>query len=107
MEESHHHNDVCSPLHRSESINNIPAAIKQHRSSRTLKKFERKPTWDHLEVAAKRHYNDQDKTQIKSGIVPDVVEMSDFNFLKLHLLNHFSDHICHHGNLFYASSGNP
>jgi hypothetical protein len=46
-------------------------------------------------VAAKRHHIDEDKAQIKSEIV------------KMHLLQHFSDHICQLGKLLNASSELP
>ena len=42
--------------------------------------------------------------QIRSEIAHHLVDESDFDFVKMHLLNHFSDHIPQHGNLLNVSS---
>jgi len=65
------------------------------------------PTLSNLWVAAKRHYVDEDKMLIKSEIAQHVVDKLDFNFVTMHLLNHFSDHIRQHRNLLNASSELP
>jgi hypothetical protein len=38
------------------------------------------------------------KGQIKSKIAQHLVDESDFNFVMMHLLNHYSDHVCQLGN---------
>jgi hypothetical protein len=58
-------------------------------------------------VAAKRHHIDEDEAQIKSEIAQHLVDYSVFNFVKMHLLQHFSDHICQLGKLLNASSELP
>jgi len=65
------------------------------------------PAWNNLSVAAKRRRVDEDKTQIESDIAQHLVDESDFNFVKMHLLNHFSDHIRQLGNLLNVSSELP
>jgi len=58
-------------------------------------------------VAAKHRRIDQDKPQIKSEIAQHHVDESDFNSVKMHLLNHFSDHMCQPGNILNVSSELP
>jgi len=58
-------------------------------------------------VAAKRRHIDEDKTQIESEIAQHLVDESDFNFVKMHLLIHFSDHIRQLGNLSNVSTALP
>jgi hypothetical protein len=60
--------------------------------------------WSNLAVSAKRRRVDEDKTQIQSEIAQHLVNKSDFNFMKMHLLNHFSDHIRQLGNHLNVSS---
>jgi hypothetical protein len=48
---------------------------------------------NNLSAAAMCHHIDTDKMQIKSEIAQHPVDESDFNLMKIHLLNHFSDHI--------------
>jgi hypothetical protein len=69
--------------------------------------WESDPAWNNLSAAAKRRWVDEDKTQIESEIAQHLVDESDFNFVRMHLLNHFSDHICQLGNLFNVSSELP
>jgi len=71
------------------------------------KKRESDPTWNNLSAAAKRRRIGEDKTQIESEIAQHLVDKSDFNFVKMHLLNHFSDHMCQLGNLLNVSSELP
>jgi len=68
---------------------------------------ESNPIWHNLPAAAKRRCVDEDKMQSKSEIAQHLVDESDFNFVKMHLLNHFSDHPCQLGNLLTISSELP
>jgi len=45
--------------------------------------------------------------QMKSEIAEHLVDESDFNCVKMHLLNHISDHMCQLGNLKNTSSELP
>jgi hypothetical protein len=65
------------------------------------------PAWNNLSVTAKRRRVNKDKTQIESDIAQHLVDESDFNFVKTHLLNYFSDDICQLGNLLNVSSELP
>jgi hypothetical protein len=49
--------------------------------------LESTPAWINLSVAKKRLCIDQDKTLIKSEIVQYLVNKSDFNFVKMAVLN--------------------
>jgi len=62
------------------------------------------PTWNNLSAAAKRGQVDEDRTQIESEIAQHLVDESDFNFVKMDLLNHFSDHIRQLGKPLNVSS---
>jgi len=57
------------------------------------KERESDPARNNLPAAAKRRPVDEGKTQIESEIAQHLVDKSDFNFVKIHLLNHFSYHI--------------
>jgi len=65
------------------------------------------PTWNNVSVAAKGRRIEEDKMQIESEIAQHLVDESDFNFVKMHLLNHFSENICQLGYLWNVSSKIP
>ena len=65
------------------------------------------PVWNNLSGPVKRHSVDQDKMQRVSKIAQNLVDESDINFVKMHLLNDFSDHICQLGYRCNASSELP
>jgi hypothetical protein len=65
------------------------------------------PAWNNLAVAAKRDRIDEDNMLIESEVAQHLVDESDFNFVKMHLLNHFSDHIRQLGNRLNVSSELP
>jgi len=56
------------------------------------------PACNHHSTAAKRCHIDKAKMQVKSEIAQHLVGKLDFNFVKLHLLNRFSDPIHQFGN---------
>jgi len=60
--------------------------------------------WKNLFVAANCRHVDDDNTQIECEIAQHYVDESDSNLVKMHLLNHFSEHICQLGSLFNAGS---
>ena len=62
--------------------------------------WESDPAWNNLSAAAKRHHGDDDPMQIATESAQHLVDESDFNFGKMHLLNYFPDHIRQLGNLF-------
>jgi hypothetical protein len=58
------------------------------------------PAWNNHSASAKCHRVDDDQRHIKSEIAQLLVDESDFDVVKIHILNQFSDHICQHFNLF-------
>jgi hypothetical protein len=65
------------------------------------------PAWNNLAVAAKRHRIDDNNMLIESEVAQHLVDESDSNFVMMHLLNHFSEHIRQLGNLLNVSSELP
>jgi len=65
------------------------------------------PAGNNHSVAAKGRGVNADKMQIESEIAQHVVDESDFHFEKMHLRNHFSNHIYQLGNLLNARSELP
>jgi len=65
------------------------------------------PAWNNLPAAATRRRVDEDTMQIESDIAQHLVDESDFNFVKMRHLNHFSDHIRQLGNLLNVRSELP
>jgi len=77
----------------------VSEALKKHHTFDTLEEWECNPTWNNLSVAAKYHRIDEAKTLIKSEIAQHFVDELYFDFVKMHLLNHFCDRICQLSNL--------
>jgi len=65
------------------------------------------PAWNNLSAASNSSGIDEDKTQIESESAQHLVDESHFNFVIMHLMNPFSDHICQLGNLLNVSSEHP
>ena len=98
-EEFHPEKDAFSQFRASKSTKMVSEALK---SQLTLDKQEEQNsncTWNNLSVTAMRRRVDEDKMQIESEIAQYLVDESDLNFVDIHLLNHFSDHIRHLGKL--------
>jgi len=107
LQEFHHHTDVLSRFCDSKSTQTVSKAFNKQLTQ--AKEGERKsdPARNHLPAAGKRHQVDEDKMKIELEIAQHLVDESDFNFVMIHLLNHFSDHIHQVGNLLEASSELP
>jgi len=106
-EEFHCHKDAFGVFSASKSTNKISEALKKQHTLDKQEEPESGPTWNNHSEAAKRCSVDEDETQIEAEIAQYLVDESDSNFVKMHLLNHFSDHICQLGNLLNASSELP
>jgi hypothetical protein len=104
LEQFLRHNDDLSRYWASKSTKQVSEAFKMQLTLDKQEERESDPSWDNLSPAANRRCVDEDKTQIKSEIVPHLINKSDFNFVKMHLLNHFSGLICQLGNLLNVSS---
>jgi len=81
--------------------------LKKQRTLDKQEEWESDPAWKNLSVAAKRCCVDDDKMQMESEIAQHHVDKSDFHFVKIHLLNHFSNHIILLGNLLNVQSELP
>jgi len=93
LEESHLHMNVFSWFHTSQSTKKVSEALKKHLTLNRQEEQESDPAWNNLSVAARRRCVDEDRTQIMSEIAQHLVDELYFNFVKIHLLNHFSDYI--------------
>jgi hypothetical protein len=82
-------------------------AFKKQLTLDKQKEHESDTAWNNRSVAAWQHCIDGDTLQIESGIAQHLVKESNFNYLQMPLLNHFSEHICQHGNLLNLSSELP
>jgi len=107
MEEFHSHKDVYSWFSSSKSTKKVLEALKKKLTVDKQDERESYPAWNNLSAVAKRRCVDEDKTQIESQIAQHLVDQLDFNFGKMHLLNHFSDHIRQLGNHLNVSSKLP
>jgi len=107
LEEFHCHKDVFSRFRASISTKKATEALKKQLTLDKQEERESDPTWNNLSATAKRRLVDEDKMQIESESAQYLVHESDFNFVKMHLLNHFSDHIRQLGNLSNISSELP
>jgi len=68
-------------------------------SSDKQEERESDPVCNNPSAAAKCSPIDEYTAQMKSEIAQHLVNKSDFTFVKMHLLNHFADHIRQLGNL--------
>jgi hypothetical protein len=107
LEQFHRHKDVFSRFRTSKSIKKVSEALTKQLTLDKQEERESDPGWNNHSTAAKRRRVDEDKTPIESEIAQHLVDKLDFNFVKMHLLNHFSDHIHQLGNLLNVSSELP
>ena len=107
LEVSHCHNDVFSRFCASKSTKKVSETFQKQLTINKQEEWESDTACHNLSPAAKCCRVDEDKTQIKSGIAQHPLEESDFNFVTMHLQNHFSDHIRQFGNLSNVTSELP
>jgi len=107
LEEFHCHKDVFIRFRTSKSTKKVSEALKKQLTLDKQEEQESDPTWNNHSAAAKHLRVDEDKMQIESEIAQHLVDESDFHFVKMHLLNHFSDHIRQLANLVNVSSELP
>jgi len=107
LEQFHLQKDVFSRFRASKSTKKVSEALKKQLTLDKQEERESDPAWNNLSAAAKRGHVDEDKMWIESEIAQHLVDESDFNFVKMHLLNHLSDHIRQLGNLLNVSSELP
>jgi len=107
MEEFHRRRDDFSSLHTSKSTIKVSEALTKLLTPDTQEELESDTAWNTLSAAARHCRVDEDKIQIESEIAHHVVDGSNFNFVKMRVLNHFSDDIRQLGNLLNISSELP
>jgi len=104
LEEFHCHKDVFSRCHASKCTKKVSEALKTQLTLNKPEERESDSAWDNRSAGAKHSRIDEDKTQIGSETAQHLVNQSDFIIVKMHLLNHFSDHIRQLCNLLNVSS---
>jgi len=98
LEEFPCHKDVFSRFCASKCTKKILEPLKKQLNLDKKEQLDSDPTWDYVSVAAKCRCVDEHQTQIKSQIAEHLVDESDFNFVMMPLLNHFSDYFRQLGN---------
>jgi len=93
LQEIHHQKDVFCWFCASKSTMTVCKALKKRRSLDKQEERESNPAWNNCSMAAKCHRLNEDKMLIESEIAQHLVDKLDFNFGKMHLMSHFSDHI--------------
>jgi len=93
-----HQKDVFSQFYASKYTKKVSEAVKKQLTLHKQVERESDHSWKNLSTAAKSHRGDKSKSQIASEIAQHLVNQSDINFVTIHLLNHFSDHIRQLGN---------
>jgi len=99
--------DVFSRSHASQSTKKVFLALKQQLTLDKHEEWESDDSWKNLSAAFKCCRIDEDEMQIESENAQHLVDKSYFHFVKMHHLNHFSDHIPQCGNLLNVSSELP
>jgi hypothetical protein len=107
LEELHRYMDDVSRFRASNSKKKDSEALKNHLTLDKQEKRDSDPAWNNISLTAKNRHVDEDKTQIQSDIARHLVDESDFNFVKMHLLHHFSENIRQLGNILNRSSALP
>jgi hypothetical protein len=91
--EFHRYKDVFSRVRASKSTTKLSEALNKQFTLDKQEERESNPAWNNRSTDAKRRHLDEAKTQVELEIAQHLVDESDFNFMKILLLNHFSDHI--------------
>jgi len=107
LEESLHPKDAVCRSHTSKSTIMVSEPVNQHLSLDKQQEQDSNPAWNNHSVAATCHHIKDDETWTQSEITQHLVEQSEFSCVKMHLLNHFFDHIHQLHNLLNASSTLP
>jgi len=104
LEEFHRQEDIFSRFRASKSTTKFPEAMKKLLTLHKHAGGGSDPAGNNFSAGAMCRGVDDDEMQIDSEIAQHLVDEWDFNFVKMHLLNHYSDHIHQLGNLLNVSS---
>jgi len=107
LEDFHRQQDIFSRFRASKYTKKVSEALTQQLTLDKHQERESDATCNNVSAAANRRHDEEDKMQTESEIAQHLVDKSDFNFMKMHLLTHFSDHIRQLGNLLNVSSEHP
>jgi len=107
LEELHSGTNAFSQFLVSDSSKKVSEAMKTQLTLDQQEERESNPAWNDISASAKCHCIDRDRMQMESEITQDLVDKSDFKVMKMHLLNHLSDHVGQLGSLLNASSELP
>jgi hypothetical protein len=91
--EFHRYKDVFSRVHATKSTTKLSEALNKQFTLDKQEERESNPARNNLSMAAKHRRLDEAKMQVESEIAQHLGDESDFNFMKILLLNHFSYHI--------------
>jgi len=99
--------DVLGRFHATNPTNKVSQTLKKHLPLDEQEEWESDTAWNTLSMAPKCRRVDDDKMHIESEVAQHLVDESDLNFVKMHLLSHFSDLICQLGNILNAITELP
>jgi hypothetical protein len=103
----HHSKEVFAHFHVTKSKKKVAEALRKQLSEDLRLGRESIQGWRSLLNAVKTHRIMQDRQTIEFEVQAKFSEESDFNFVKMHLLTHFSNHIRQLGHLSKVSSELP
>jgi hypothetical protein len=99
LKEFHCQKDVWCRFRASKSTKKVSEALKYQLALDHHAEWESVPGWKNLSAVAKCCHVVEDTNRIESDIAQHLIEQSDFIFVKMLLLNYFSDHIHQLANL--------
>jgi len=99
LAEIDYHKDVLSRFCASKSTKMVSEASKKQLTLDNPEKWEGDPGWENHCAAPKCRHVVEENMHIKSDIAQHLVDQSDINFVKMHLLKHLSDNMRLLGNL--------
>ena len=94
-----HSKEVFTRFCTTKSEKKIAEVLKKQLSEDLRLGRESEPGWKSLLNAAKTRPIEQDRQTVKLKVQANLSEESVFNFVTMHLLTDFSNHICQHGHL--------
>jgi hypothetical protein len=103
----HRSKEVFARFRATKSKKKVAEALRKQLSEDLRLGRESEPGWRSLSNAAKTRRIEQDRQTIEFEVQANLSEESDFNFVKMHLLTHFSHHIRQLGHLSNVSSELP
>jgi len=104
LEEFHCRKEVFNQFRASKFIKKASKAFKMQYTLHKQEEWKSDPASNSLSVPATHRHVDEGQWQIMSKIPQHSLDELDLNFVQMHLLNHFSDHISQLGSMFNATS---